>query len=474
MTMLRLLAVSASALTLAACAVGPRYQAPQTPPATFVNADPAVFAASNPEAAWWRQFEDPVLDDLVAKGLAANLDLRIAVAHVREARALFADARLDQLPRVTASATYAASDQQQPGSGGQRVHGETYQSGFDASWELDLFGHVRHGIDAAKADAGAAEADLRGAQVTVAAEVARNYFELRGAQARNAVATRNLDTSRETLRLTKTRFDVGQGDPVDVASAQARLSATEAAIPTFRTAERRAANRLAVLLGVRPGVLDAHLAPVASRAPLAKALPIGDASALLRRRPDVEAAERRLAAQTARVGVATADLFPRVTVGGFFGVLSGDVGSLGDGASRAWSVAPTITWPGLDFGGARARLRAQEARGDASLAVYDQTVLTALEDVENAFVAYAQQQAQLKSLADQVSASRRASDLARIRYREGAIDFLVLLDAERTRLEAEDGLSAAETAANVDVTAIYKALGGGWTPAIQKLAVAAK
>ena len=362
MSIIRLLAVSASALTLAACAVGPHYQAPQTPPATFVNADPAVFAASNPEAAWWRQFEDPVLDDLVAKGLAANLDLKIAVAHVKEARALFTDARLDQLPRVTSSATYAASDQQQPGSGGQRVHSETYQAGFDASWELDLFGHVRHGVEAAKADAGAAEADLRGAQVSVAAEVARNYFELRGAQARTAVASRNLDTARETLRLTKTRFDVGQGDPVDVASAQARLSATEAAIPTFRTAERRAANRLAVLLGVRPGVLDGQLAPIAVRPPLAKALPIGDASALLRRRPDVEAAERRLAAQTARVGVATADLFPRVTVGGFFGVLSGDVGSLGDGASRAWTSAARGRGCGPRRPGATRRSRSMTRR----------------------------------------------------------------------------------------------------------------
>lgn len=462
MTLMRLLAVSASALTLAACAVGPRYEAPKTPPAAFVNADPAVFAAANPEAAWWRQFDDPVLDDLVARGLAANLDLKVAVAHVKEARALFTDARLDQLPRITASGTYAASDQQQPGSNGRRVDGETWQVGFDTAWELDLFGRVRHGVDAAKADAAAAEADLRVAQVTVAAEVARNYFELRGAQARLGVAQRNLDTQRETLRLTKAKFEVGQGDPVDVASAQARLSATEAAIPAFRAAAVRAGNRLAVLVGERPGSLDAQLVAVEARPPLARALPIGDAAELLRRRPDVQAAERRLAAQTARTGVATADLFPRVRIGGFFGLLSGDIGALGDTASQAWSIAPTMTWPALDMGGARARLKAQEARGDASLAVYDKTVLTALEDVENSLVNYGQEQARLRSLADQVAASRRASDLARIRYREGAIDFLVLLDAERTRLEAEDSLSASETAAKVDVAAAYKALGGGW------------
>lgn len=472
MTLMRLLAVSASALTLAACAVGPRYEAPKTPPAAFVNADPAAFAAANPEAAWWRQFEDPVLDDLVARGLAANLDLKVAVAHVKEARALFTDARLDQLPRITASGTYAASDQQQPGSGEHRVDGETWQAGFDAGWELDLFGHVRHGVDAAKADAGAAEADLRDAQVSVAAEVARNYFEMRGAQARLAVAERNLDTQRETLRLTKARFEVGQGDPVDVASAQARLSATEAAIPAFRAAEVRSANRLAVLVGERPGALGGRLQAVEATPPLTKALPIGDAGELLRRRPDVQAAERRLAAQTARTGVATADLFPRVRFSGFFGFLSGDIGSLGQSASQAWSVTPTITWPGLDLGGARARLRAQEARGDAALAIYDKTVLGALEDVENALSAYGHEQSRLKSLADQVAASRRAADLARIRYREGAIDFLVLLDAERTRLEAEDALSASETQAKVDVAAVYKALGGGWQGAPARLAAA--
>jgi multidrug efflux system outer membrane protein len=474
MTTLKLLAATASALTLAACAVGPHYQAPQTPPpAAYVNADPAHFAATNPEAAWWRQFEDPVLDDLVAQGLAANLDLKVAVAHVREARALFTDARLDQLPRITASGTYVAQDAQTPGVGGPRIDGETYQVGFDTAWELDLFGRVRHGVEAARAEAGAAEADLRDAQVTVAAEVARNYFELRGAQARLAVAQHNLDTQRETLRLTKTRFEVGQGDPVDVASAQARLSATEAAIPTFRAAEIRAGNRLAVLIGQRPGALTTQLVAVETRPPLAKALPIGDAATLLRRRPDVAAAERRLAAQTARTGVATADLFPRVRIGGFFGLLSGDIGSLGDTASQAWSVTPTITWPGLDMVGARARLHAQEARGDASLAVYDRTVLTALEDVENSLASYGQEQARLKSLADQVTASRRAADLARIRYREGAIDFLVLLDAERTRLEAEDALSASETAAKVDVVAVYKALGGGWEATGPKLAQAA-
>jgi multidrug efflux system outer membrane protein len=463
LNVLRLTVPALFALALGACAVGPDYKTPPTAPAAFHNADPAIFVAANPEADWWRQFEDPVLDQLVARSLSSNLDLKIALARVAEARALFTDARLDQLPRVTVAGASTQAKQQQPGSGGARVETETYSAGFDAAWELDLFGRVRRGVEAAGAEAGAARADLRDAQVTVAAEVARNYFELRGAQARLDVARRNLETQRETVRITQARFDVGGADPIDIESAKARLKATEATIPVFVAAERAAAYRLAVLAGERPGALDDLLMSRGGRtAPFAKALPIGEAADLLRRRPDVQAAERRLAAQTAKVGVATADLFPRVRVSGFVGFLAGDLSSLGEAASNAWSVTPTVSWPGLDIGGARARLKAAQARNDASLAVYDQTVLRALEDVENALVRYGQRQAQLRSLNDQAAASRRAAELARLRYREGVVDFLVLLDAERTLLAAEDAVSVAETGVNTDVAAVYKALGGGW------------
>lgn len=463
MNAFRLTAPALFALALGACAVGPNYKTPDTAPAVFHNADAAVFVAASPEADWWRQFEDPVLDQLVARSLSSNLDLKIALARVAEARALFTDARLDQLPRVTVAGASTQARQQQPGSGEARVETETYSAGFDAAWEIDLFGRVRRGVEAAGAEAGAARADLRDAQVTVAAEVARNYFELRGAQARLDVARRNLETQRETVRITQARFDVGGADPIDIESAKARLKATEATIPTFVAAERAAAYRLAVLAGERPGALDELLAsPGARTAPFAKALPIGEAADLLRRRPDVQAAERRLAAQTAKVGVATADLFPRVRVSGFVGFLAGDLSSLGEAASNAWSVTPTVSWPGLDIGGARARLKAAQARNDASLASYDQTVLRALEDVENALVRYGQRQAQLRSLNDQAAASRRAAELARLRYREGGLDFLVLLDAERTLLAAEDAVSVAETGVNTDVAAVYKALGGGW------------
>jgi multidrug efflux system outer membrane protein len=461
MNLIRTLLMAASAATLAACAVGPSYRTPAPAPVALVQADPHVTAtAALPD--WWTSFGDPELDSLIGRAQAANLDVRVAVDRVREARALFTDARLDQLPRVTSDATYTRSKAQQPGITTDRVDLKQADVGFDAAWEIDLFGRVRHQVAAARADAEAAQADLRDVQVTVAAEVARNYLELRGAQARRAVAEENLKTQRDTLRLTDVRYQIGSGDPVDVESARARLNATEAAIPVLRTQEAQAAHRLAVLVGVRPGELDAELATASATGSQAapSVIPIGDAATFLRRRPDVQAAERRLAAATARTGVATADLFPRISVTGFVGFLSGDLSGLFKGGSQAWAVSPTVTWPAADLGGARARLKAQEARGDASLAQYDQAVLRAVEDLQNALVAYRERQLQVASLSQQVAASRRAADLAHIRYQEGRIDFLRVLDAERTRLEAEDGLSAAQTAANVEVVAIYKALGG--------------
>jgi multidrug efflux system outer membrane protein len=444
--------------------VGPHYHAPVTAPVTVLNAAPEVVDTAAAEAAWWNVFEDPVLNDLIERSGTSNLDLRAAFDRVRQSRALFNEQQLNLLPHVTTDATYNRSDEQFPGFGTARFPIESADLGFDASWEIDLFGHVRHSVEAARADADASQADARDTGVTVMAEVARNYFELRGAQARLAVARENAKTQNDTLRLTQVQFQVGQGDPVDVQSARARLNATEATIPDLTAAESRARYRLAVLLGLRPGALDDELKPLANTpAGLIKPLPIGDASQFLRRRPDVQAAERRVAAETARTGIATADLFPRVNVTGFVGLLSGDVSKLFNSNAQAWSVSPQITWAGLDLGSVHARLRAQSAKQDEALASYDKTVLQAIEDLENALTAYRQEQLRITSLAQQVDASRQAAALARIRYKEGSIDFLVLLDAERTRLAAEDGLTAAQTESNTDIVAIYKALGGGWS-----------
>ncbi len=381
--------IAAAALLLGACAVGPNYRAPATAPAVLQNAQTPEFIARSPEELWWREFDDPELDGLVRRALAGNLDLRSAYDRVKAARAVFVERNYDYAPHVQLQGAYSHADEQQPGFGPDRFNIQSDSLGFDAAWEIDLFGHVRRSVEAARADLGAERENFRDAQVTVAAEVARNYFELRGAQKRLAVARENLESQQRTLELTQLRDEVGRGSDLDVERSRARLKATEATIPQLEAAEKQAGYRLAVLVGQRPGALDHELRPAAV-ATYAKALPIGDSTELLRRRPDVRAAERQLAAATARVGVATADLFPRVNVTGFVGFLSGDVGRLfgttpGSDA-RAWSVTPTVSWAAFDIGSVRARLRASEAQSDAAAANYEKVVLTALEDTENSLL----------------------------------------------------------------------------------------
>jgi multidrug efflux system outer membrane protein len=460
-------AILLATLLSASCAVGPNYKAPAVAPAVVRNAQSAQFATQSPEALWWQEFGDAELDVLVGRALAANLDLRSAYDRVRAARAVFVERKFDYAPHVQLEGAYSHFDEQQPGFGNGRINAQSDSLGFDAAWEIDLFGHVRRSVEAARADLGAEQANYQDAQVTVAAEVARNYFELRGAQKRLSVARENLNTEHQTLELTQLLDETGRGSELDVQRSRARLKATEATIPPLEAAEKQAGYRLAVLLGERPGALDQELKPAAI-AIFAKSLPVGDTAELLRRRPDVRAAERQLAAAAARVGVATADLFPRVNVTGFVGFLSGDVGRLfgttSDNNARAWSIAPTVSWAAFDIGSVRARLRASEAQSDAAAANYAKVVLTALEDTENSFFAYSTRQTQLKSLTEQAQASRRAAELADTQYREGVADFLVLLDAQRTQLDAEDSVAQAETSVNVSVVAIYKALGGVGQP----------
>lgn len=454
-------AAALSAFVLAACAVGPDYQAPETVPAGFARAGSEVVAGGSLEAKWWTLFGDAALSDLVDQALKANLDLAVAVTRVEEARALFRDQELDQYPVVTANGSASKGEAPQLGSNstGPRVQTENVRLGFDAAWELDLFGRVRRGTEAARADAAAARASLHEAQVLVAAEVARNYFEWRGSSQQLDVARRNRDTQAETLRLTQIRSSAGVGTDLDVASAQARLSATEAGIPLLETSRRRAEHRLAVLLGQRPGAWQPP-AP-ADIAALSRALPVGEAGELLRRRPDIARAAAELHAATARVGVASADYFPRLSLAGFAGFSAGSFNDLG-AASRAWSVGPTLSWAAFDLGSVAARVDAADARSRAAAARYEQTVLTALEETENAFVGVSQSRLRLQHTLDQAAAARRAAELARIQYKAGVIDFLVLLDAERTLLAAEDAVAASETAVNTSAVALYKALGGGW------------
>src|SRR5688572_3553154 len=460
---MRSLLVTSVAALLAACAVGPDYEAPETAATPIVAAQAAAVSEQPFEAAWWKQFQDPVLDSLIERALTDDLDLRIALARVEESRAFLSAARRDRWPGVLAEVSRTESKQQQPVFTTERIETESYSAGLATLWELDLFGRVRRGAQAAGAEADAAVADLRDAQVLIAAEVARNYVELRGAQKRLAVARTNLGYQQETLELTRVRLELGRGSELDVASAEARRAATEAAIPPLVAAEIVAANRLAVLLGERPGALAPALA-FREVPPHLTTLAVDSPAALLQRRPDIRAAERELAAATARIGVAKADLFPRLTLSGFFGFVAGDADSLGESESRAWRVTPVLSWAGFDRG-TWARVAVADARADAALASYELAVLRALEETENAFVTYGTHRQRLESVVEQATASRTAAELARIQYREGATDFLRLLDAERTLLEAEDAVAAAESDLNASVVLIYKALGGGWEAA---------
>ncbi|HUR41271.1 MAG TPA: efflux transporter outer membrane subunit [Verrucomicrobiae bacterium] len=441
---------------LTACAAGPDYREPAVAPAALAGAAPPEFSTAQVEARWWTQFGDPLLDELVRRALDANRDLRVAVARVQEARALAGAAQTEHWPVATAVAGWSR------GEGLPPADGASWTLGAEARWELDLFGRVRRGVEAARAQAGAAEADLRAAQVSIVAEVARNYFELRGAERRLEVARLNRDKQRETLRLTEARREAGASSELEAASARARVADVEARVPLFEAAAQRLQHRLAVLLGERPGALGATLA-AAPRIYLARELPLGDTRQWLRRRPDVQAAERRLAAATARQGVAIADLYPRLSLAGFVGFFTaGHAGLLVDSAAQAWRATPSLSWPGADWRGARARIGAAEAQVDAALAAHEQSVLLAIEEAENALVNYGRGRERLARLAEQAAASARAAELARVRYREGAADFLVLLDAERTLLQAEDGVAEAETAVNGAAVGIYRALGGGW------------
>ena len=298
----------AAGLVLAGCAVGPNYRRPEPAPVVAHNLNEQQFTPAAPAKDWWLQVEDPELASLEQRAVAGDLDLQVALQRVLAARAVFSGAELDLAPHIPLDAAYTHSKEQQPGFGSGRFDIESYSVGFDASWELDLFGRTRRAAQAAKADLGAQAASLDETRVIVAAEVARNYFELRGTQRQLAVAHDNIDNQREALRLTQVRYEAGRVTELDVDSALARLKTTEATLPLLEAQERSFGYRLAVLLGANPGDLDAELAAAPVRVWTA-ALPIGDVTTLLRHRPDVQVAERNFASATARVGVATADLF---------------------------------------------------------------------------------------------------------------------------------------------------------------------
>ncbi|MBA6116940.1 TolC family protein [Pseudomonas sp. NC26] len=464
MNLLKPLTPSLLALALAACAVGPDYKTPDTEPARLdSDVQAKAFDRSRFESVWWKQFDDPVLNQLVQASLEGNRDLRVAFARLKSARAIRDDAANDQLPVVTSRASSEIGKGQIPGQTEQRVNSERYDLGLDMAWELDLFGRIQRQIEASDAQAAAAQADLQQLQVSLIAELVDAYGQLRGAQLREKIAVANLKTQQESRNITVTLRDAGVGNELDVVRADARLAGVEATVPQLQAEQARARHRIATLLGQRPDALTVDLSPKALPA-IAKALPVGDPGELLRRRPDIRSAERQLAAATANVGVATADLFPRVSLSGFLGFTAARGSQIGSSAANAWGLGPSITWAAFDLGSVRARLRGAKADAEGALANYEQQVLLALEESANAFSDYDKTQQRLLSLMRQSDASRKAADLASVRYREGTVDYLVLLDAERERLSAEDAQAQGEVELYRGIVSIYKALGGGWQP----------
>ncbi|MDX1299254.1 MAG: efflux transporter outer membrane subunit [Pseudomonas sp.] len=451
------------ALVLSACAVGPNYQAPQPAAVALHSAQSNNYDRSHFEASWWQQFDDPILNQLVEQSLQENRELRVAFARLRAAQAIRDDLGNDQLPTVTSRTSGEFGKAQQPGVTEQRVRGERYDLGLDMLWELDLFGRIQRQLEASDAELEVAEADYQQLQVSLIAELVNAYGSLRGAQLREHIARANLKNQQASRALTEQLREAGIGSQLDVLRSDARLAGTEASVPQLQAQQQRAQNRIATLLGLRPEQLTIDLSPHTLPA-IAKALPIGDPGELLRRRPDIRAAERQLAAATATIGVATADLFPRVSLSGFLGFTAGRGSQLGSSAAQAWSIAPSISWAAFDLGSVRARLRGAEANADGALANYEQQVLLALEETANAFSDYGKRQQRLLALLRQSDASRAAAEQAAVRYREGEVDFLVLLDAERERLSAEDAQAQAEVELYRAIVAIYKALGGGWQP----------
>ncbi len=468
--LLRSLFVTVSALMLSACAVGPDYARP-TPPAAssgpFLSAREGVTttapAPNDADPEWWRLYNDPVLDGLVADALAANTDVRVAVARIARARASLREVRGDRLPSTNlgAGATYGRVSEGQVPPGADRT-GWQVDAGLTVGYEVDLFGRVSRGIEAARGDVAAAEADADAVRVTVAAETARAYADAASAAERLGVAERIVALLDKSVALTARRAEVGLTTKLDTARIAALRDQRAADIPAIAAERDGALFRLATLTGRSPAELPPIAAERRTTLRLDQPIPVGDGAALLARRPDVAAAERRLAASTARIGVATSDLYPKITLGGSVGQTSGGLGDLFGGGPLRWLLGPLINWNFLNQEGARARIAGAEADTQAALATFDGTVLRALEETETALSSYAHlldRRTALQSARDQ---AETAVKITRAQQREGQIDGLVALDAERTFAEAEASLALADARiadAQVDV---FRALGGRW------------
>lgn len=493
------------ALLLPACTVGPNFEAPSPwSPASWFRSTPSAppSLASLPVAEpvdpdWWSVFNDPVLTGLMRRVAATNLDVRAAAFRLAQSRAQRGIAAADLFPRLNGNGSYtrekpsnngaisligggagsatggtattaAASNNGLGGiqggfpSSGKIPAFDLFQGGFDASWELDLWGRVRRAVESADANVDASVEARRQTLVTSLSELARNYVQLRGVQDQVRIARTNLDTARESARITGERARGGLATDLDVANARAQLESTAATLPQFEQQEAQLINAISLLLGAPPGALAPELSPPAPVPPVPPRVPVGIPSELARRRPDIRQAEAQLHAATADIGQAEADFYPKITLSGSFALQATQFKDLGSWSSRTYGIGPSLTIPIFEGGRLRRTLDLRRAQQQEAAINYQRTVLGAFHDVDNALIAYRTEQQRRDRLTAQVSEARRALSLANARFRQGLSDFLEVLTAQRTVLAAEQQQADSTTTVAINLVTLYKALGGGW------------
>ncbi|MHC4931575.1 MAG: efflux transporter outer membrane subunit [Planctomycetota bacterium] len=458
------LSASLLVLLLAACkAVGPDYERPKTEgqlPADF-NAppDPAFKPGSEGLEKWWEVFEDPQLVDLIGRAADQNLDVRLALARVNEARARVAVMGSQNAPQVGVGASGGAGAMGGLGAGG------TYNVGVDAGWELDVWGRISRQVEAATAEFEATVEDQRDVSVSLYAEVARHYLAVRTFQDQLRVAQRNIEAQRDILKITQGRFAAGLSSRLDVAQAERVLANSEAEVPPLQIELVRAINTIGVLLGRFPRDVHEELSTDKPIPVPPEQVSVGVPANLVRQRPDIRGAERRLAAQTARVGVATAQLYPQFSLNGSFGYQDfGGGGQLFNAGGRSFFLGPSMRWNIFTGGRVRAQIKAADFRVEQALLTYEATVLRAIEEVESAMTAFLQQRVRAAAMGRAASVAREELELGMTLYKEGLVNFQNILDAERALFALEIQVSEARGEASINLVRLYKALGGGWNP----------
>ncbi len=464
----RLLPVIAVSSVLGACAtVGPDYQ-PALPEATAqasLHASAAgAFTPDEPAGEWWHLYDDPRLDALVGQALNANTDLRVAAANLAQARAVLRETQAGQLPGTTLSggATYGRESGAAQGLSTALPTGELYDAGLDVGYQIDLFGKVRRAVEASRADAEATQAAYDLTRITVVAETVRAYADICNAGRQLEVARRSVDVQERTFALTERLLEGGRATALETNQAGVLLEQTRADIPTLEAQQQTALYRLAVLTGRPPAEFPRELAACATSLKLDQAIPVGDGAGLLSRRPDVRAAERRLAAATARIGVATADLYPSISIGGSIGTTAGSPGDLTSSAAVRYGIGPLISWSFPNTAVARARIAQAEASQQAALAQFDGAWLGALRETEGALTQYARGLDRVSALGRGAEQAREAARIARLRYEAGRESFQVVLDAERQLATTEAALAQADGQLSTSLVSLFLALGGGW------------